>query len=547
MSDPRSNGPLLPIPPSAVPRGRKPNARRLETRLEPHRTSHAPGRCTERSARPHRRCGFRQSQHVRGSDPDTGLHADGRSGPQVRTRFHVTALCSPTRAALLTGRNNHAVGFGSVSEFAGGFPGSSASLPRDCAPSPRILRDNGYSTAVFGKWAPWHARRAAGPGGPVRPLAERAGIRLLLPAPGRRDSGQWDRLLDRESGEGDRDPGGILRRRRRPLLLPRRDGGQDHQVDPRECRARIRKSRSSRISRPAVVTRHITSPRRGQKSKDKFDQGWDKLREETFARQKALGVVPADAEAHTTCADAFPARDDVPDTLKAFYARQMEVYAGFSENADHNVGRVIDAIEELGELDNTVIIWIWGDNGASMEGTVTGSVQRDDDADRHSARPTRCSCSSLNASAAWTSGGPRSWTRTTAPRGHQGQGTPPSNGASRSARYALGHAQPDGRPVAGTHHRYRCFAGAHGSAYVIDVAPTILDLAGIPQPRTVDGIEQEPMHGTSIAATFADAQRAPVPDAAILRDDREPRHVQRWLVAHDEDRTDPLGRHARGA
>ena len=108
------------------------------------------------------------------------------------------------------------------------------------------------------------------------------------------------------------------------------------------------------------------------KYKGKFDQGWDALREETFARQQELGVVPPEAEL-TPRDDAFPAWADVPEHLKAFYARQMEVYAGFSENADHNVGRVIDAIDELGELDNTVIIWLWGDNGASMEGTVTGS------------------------------------------------------------------------------------------------------------------------------------------------------------------------------
>ena len=108
------------------------------------------------------------------------------------------------------------------------------------------------------------------------------------------------------------------------------------------------------------------------KYKGKFDQGWDRLREETFARQQALGVVPPEAEL-TPRNEAFPAWDDVPDKLKAFYSRQMEVYAGFSENADHNVGRVIDAIDELGELDNTLVIWIWGDNGASMEGTVTGS------------------------------------------------------------------------------------------------------------------------------------------------------------------------------
>ena len=114
------------------------------------------------------------------------------------------------------------------------------------------------------------------------------------------------------------------------------------------------------------------APEWADKYKGRFDQGWDRLREETFARQKELGVIPADAELTPRDA-AFPAWDEVPDKLKAYYARQMEVYAGFSENADYNVGRVIDAIDELGELDNTLIIWIWGDNGASMEGTITGS------------------------------------------------------------------------------------------------------------------------------------------------------------------------------
>ena len=117
---------------------------------------------------------------------------------------------------------------------------------------------------------------------------------------------------------------------------------------------------------------HHVAKEWADKYKGKFDQGWDQLREETFARQKELGVIPADAELTPRNA-AFPAWDDVPDKLKAFYARQMEVYAGYSENADYNVGRVIDAIEELGELDNTLILWIWGDNGASMEGTITGS------------------------------------------------------------------------------------------------------------------------------------------------------------------------------
>ena len=108
------------------------------------------------------------------------------------------------------------------------------------------------------------------------------------------------------------------------------------------------------------------------KYKGKFDQGWDALREETFARQKALGVIPADAEL-TPRNEAFPAWESLSEDLRKLYARQMEVYAGFQENSDWNVGRVLDAIEEMGELDDTVVIYIWGDNGASMEGTLTGS------------------------------------------------------------------------------------------------------------------------------------------------------------------------------
>jgi arylsulfatase len=108
------------------------------------------------------------------------------------------------------------------------------------------------------------------------------------------------------------------------------------------------------------------------KYKGRFDQGWDRLREEIFERQKQLGVVPADAEL-TPRNEAFPAWDSLPEDQQKLYARQMEVYAGYQENADHNVGRVLDAISEMGELENTLVIWIWGDNGSSMEGTLTGS------------------------------------------------------------------------------------------------------------------------------------------------------------------------------
>ncbi len=397
---------------------------------------------------------------------------------------------------MLTGRNNHAVGFGSVGEFAGGFPGYSASLPRDCAPLPRILRDNGYSTAAFGKW---HLTPDGqqGPAGPFDRWPNGWGFDYFYGFLAG-DSGQWDPcLIENQKVIGT--PEGFYDEED-PYYFP--DAMADRTLEW------LHGVRAQDADKPFFIyfstgcshAPHHVSQAWAEKYKGKFDQGWDKLREETFARQKALGVVPADAEL-TPRADAFPAWDDVPDTLKAFYARQMEVYAGFSENADHNVGRVIDAIEELGELDDTVIIWIWGDNGASMEGTVTGSfnemtmqngipltdemqlqlAERFGGMDKWGAQIMD---PHYGAAWAWAGNTPFQW----------GKQVGSHLGGTRNpmvVRWPERIADTGGlRPQFG---------------HVIDVAPTILDLAGIPQPRTVDGIEQEPMHGTSIAPTFADA------------------------------------------
>ncbi|HEY6566262.1 MAG TPA: sulfatase-like hydrolase/transferase, partial [Actinomycetota bacterium] len=233
--------------------------------------------------------------------------------------------------------------------------------------------------------------------------------------------------------------------------------------------------------------------------KGQFDQGWDTLREETFARQKELGVVPADAELTPRDA-AFPAWDDVPDELKAFYARQMEVYAGFSENADHNVGRVVDAIEELGELDDTVIVWIWGDNGASMEGTVTGSFN---EMTMQNGIPLT---DEMQLQLAERFGGMDKWGAQIMDP-HYGAawawaGNTPFQWGKQVGSHLGGTRNP---MVVRWPERITDTGGLRSQfSHVIDIAPTILDLAGIPQPQTVDGIEQEPMHGTSIAPTFAD-------------------------------------------
>ena len=236
-----------------------------------------------------------------------------------------------------------------------------------------------------------------------------------------------------------------------------------------------------------------------EKYKGKFDQGWDKLREETFARQKELGVIPPDAEL-TERDDAFPAWEDVPEKLKTYYARQMEVYAGYSENADYNVGRVIDAIDELGELDNTLVLWIWGDNGASMEGTITGSFN---ELTMQNGIPLT---DEMQLQLAERYGGDR------------GVGEP-DDGAALLGRLGLGRQHPlqVGKaggltPRGNSQSARRALAGddqGDGSlrthfTHVTDVGPTILDIAGIPMPTHIDGIEQQPMHGETFADSLSD-------------------------------------------
>jgi len=232
-------------------------------------------------------------------------------------RFHVTAMCSPTRAALLTGRNHHAVGMGGIPEFSCEFPGYAAMLPRDAAPFSKVLKENGYSTACVGKWH-LTPEGEQGPAGPFSHWPNAWGFDYF-----------WGFLAPEK-----------------PWMLYYSTG--------------------------CSHAPHHVAKEWSDRYKGGFDQGWDQLREETFARQKALGVVPEGAEL-TPRDDAMPAWDSLSENSKRLFAHQMEVYAGYSENADHQVGRLLEAIEEMGELENTVVVWIWGDNGASLEGTPTGS------------------------------------------------------------------------------------------------------------------------------------------------------------------------------
>ena len=422
-------------------------------------------------------------------------------------RFHVTAICSPTRAALLTGRNSHAVGFGSVGEFGGGYPGYSATLPRDSAPLPRILRDNGYNTAAFGKW---HLTPDGqqGPGGPFDRWPSGWGFEYFYGFLGG-GAGQWDTVLA-ENGKiigvdpryGDETD---------PYYLP--DAMADKTIEwLHGIRAQdAKKPFFAYFSTGCSHAPHHVAESWAAKYKGKFDQGWDRLREETFERQKALGVIPADAEL-TPRNEAFPAWDSVPDKLKAFYSRQMEVYAGFSENADHNVGRLIDAIDELGELDNTLVIWIWGDNGASMEGTITGSfneltmmngipltdemqLQLSERYGGMEAWGAEIMAPHYGAAWAWAGNTPFQWGKQVG--SHLG-----------GTRNPMVIHWPD-RVAVGGELRSQF-------THVIDIAPTILEIAGIPAPTTVDGIAQQPMHGVA----FTDSLRTA---------DAPERHTQQYF------------------
>ncbi len=406
-------------------------------------------------------------------------------------RFHVTALCSPTRAALMTGRNHHAVGFGMVGEFAGPFPGYSAMLPKDCEPFPKTLRGNGYSTACFGKW---HLTpdTMQGPAGPFDRWPNALGFDYFWGFLGG-ESGQYDPVLienNRAIGVPDEED----------FYLP--DAMADKTI---EWLHGVRASGSDRpwftyFSTGCSHAPHQVLAEWSDKYKGAFDQGWDKLREETFARQKQLGVVPGDAEL-TPRPDSMPAWDSLDENQKRVYARQMEVFAGYSENTDWNIGRVIDAIDEMGELENTLVIYIWGDNGASMEGTLTGSFNEwtminglplTDEQQLQlvlkwgglEAWGTELMAPHYSAAWAWAGDCPFHW----------GKQVASHLGGTRNPMVVHWPKQIQER--GGLRSQF---------THVTDIGPTILAAAGVPQPTHIDGVEQKPMHGTSFTDSLDDA------------------------------------------
>lgn len=406
-------------------------------------------------------------------------------------RFHVTAVCSPTRAAMLTGRNHHRVGMGGIAEFPAPFPGYTGIRPQSCAALPRILKENGYVTGGFGKWhiTPGHDM---GPAGSFDHWPTGWGFDhwwgFLTGA-----AGQYDPIITQDNStlgvpEG---PDGKL------YYFP--DDITDKAV---EWLHAVRAQDAEKpwfvyYSTGATHAPHHVAKEWADKYKGQFDDGWDVYREKTLERQKRLGIVPTDTEL-TERPAAYPAWDSLSDAERKLYARQMEVFAGYSENADWNVGRMLDAVEEMGELDNTLVIYVWGDNGASMEGTVTGSFNETTffngvvlDAEEQFKMIDKYGGleelggfhTAPHFAAAWAhaNNAPFQWGKQMA--SHLG-----------GTRDPMVISWP--KRIAGGGHLRAQFT------HCIDIVPTVLEVIGLPEPTFVDGIEQEPMDGTSFAYTF---------------------------------------------
>ena len=310
--------------------------------------------------------GFGQPVDIRRARLDAGDDAGRRAGPQVQ-RASTSSRMLADRAALLTGRNHHTVGFGSIGEFPGPFPGYSASVPKDCAPFVRALQGNGYSTAGFGKLAP-DPRSRPGCSRAVRPLAERVGIRSLLGHPRRRG-----RPVRPGDHAGQHDPSASRRARTaKEYYWP--DDLTDQAVRwLHEVRAQDQeKPWFIYYSTGCSHAPHQVAVEWSEKYRGKFDQGWDVLREETFERQKTLGVIPPDAVL-TPRPDALPAWDSLSDARRRCTRGRWRSMPASRRTPTGMSAALLDAVEELGELDNTLVIYIFGDNGASLEGTLTGS------------------------------------------------------------------------------------------------------------------------------------------------------------------------------
>jgi arylsulfatase A-like enzyme len=403
------------------------------------------------------------------------------------TRFHTTALCSPTRAALLTGRNHHSVGMGNITETATSAPGYNSIIPNTKAPVAKVLRDNGYSTAQFGKCHEIPVWQTS-PMGPFQQWPTMMGFERFYGFIGGETNQWFPEVYDNMTRvEVPSDP-------------------SYHFTDDMAGKAMdwIKTQKAIYPEKPFFMywapganhAPHHVPQEWIDTYKGQFDDGWDALRERTFERQKALGVIPADADLTARPAE-IPAWEEMPEELKPILRRQMETYAGFAAHTDHNVGKLVDQLEQAEILDDTLIIYIIGDNGASAEGTLNGTFN--EMINFNGAAELETPEYLLDNLEKW-------------------------GGRDSYPHYAVGWAHAMNTPYQWTKQVASHWGGTrngtivhwpkgisakgeirHQFHHVIDVAPTILEAAGIPHPASVDGVVQEPIEGVSMLYSFNDA------------------------------------------
>lgn len=407
------------------------------------------------------------------------------------TRFHTTALCSPTRQALLTGRNHHSCGMGGITEIATGAPGYCSVLPNSMAPLAKTLKLNGYNTAQFGKCHEVPVWQTS----PVGPFdawpTGGGGFEYFYGFIGG-EANQWYPTLYEGTTpvEADKSP----------------EEGY-HLVDDMTSKAMgwISQQKALAPDKPFYVyfapgathAPHHVPKEWADKYKGQFDNGWEALRQETFARQKRLGVISQDATLTAPNAE-LPTWESMPEEFKPFLRREMEVYAGFMEYTDHHVGRIFDGLKKLGIFEDTLIYYIIGDNGASAEGGVNGCFNEMSYFNQLQSLETP---EYLNARIDKL-GGPESYNHYSSAWAHA------MNTPYQWTKQVASHW---GGTRNGTIVSWPKGIKAKGEirsqfTHVIDVAPTVLEAAGIPQPVSVDGIHQDPIEGTSLLYAFDDAK-----------------------------------------
>ena len=402
-------------------------------------------------------------------------------------QFHTTALCSPTRASLKSGRNHHATNVGSVMEIATGFPGNRGQIPPDVVPVAEILRQNGYSTAAFGKWhetAPWEVSVS----GPYDRWPTHQGFDKFYGFIGG-ETNQWDPVIF----------DGVTR-----IPTPKKEGYHfttdmtDQAINWMKYQQALTPEKPFMVyyATGAVHAPHHVGKEWIKKYKGKFNDGWDKLRELTLERQKAMGLVPKDTKL-TPLPPDIQTWDDLTAKEQKLFALQMEVFAAFMEQTDHEIGRMVNAIDEIGELDNTLFVYIMGDNGSSAEGGLTGTFN--ELVHLNGIFDVETIDSMLARADDW--GGPDSF-----PHMAAGWAVATDSPFMYTKQVASDYGGTRNGMVLHWPNGFKSRGEIRSQwHHVNDVAPTILEAANLPTPKVINGVEQRPMDGVSMLYCLDDA------------------------------------------